>query len=52
MKKFDSIDFDKENLVYNIYKNMEIKEIVKEYCYFDKAAKEIMIDLLNVIKEL
>lgn len=52
MKKFDSFDFEKENLVYNIYKNMEVIEIVKEYCLFDKDAKEVMTDLLKVIKEL
>ena len=52
MKKFNSIDFEKEKLLYNIYKNMNVKEILKDYCINDKETKEIMTDLLDILKNL
>ena len=52
MKKFDSFNFNKDNLNYSIYKNMSIKEILKDYIINDKEAKETMKDILNIMKDL
>ncbi len=52
MKKFNEIDFAKEKCSYNIYKNMNITEILHEFLKNDDEIDKIKNELKDIINEL
>lgn len=52
MKKFNEIDFEKEKCLYNIYKSMNISEILHDYLGSNSDLETIKNELKDIIEDL
>lgn len=51
MNKFESFDFDKDKLTYNIYRSMRVSEIIHEFLGIDNM-EEVKNELKDLLKDL
>lgn len=52
MEKFEKVNFSKDNLTYNIYKNMPVSEIIHEFLGIDEDMKKVINELKELLKDL
>lgn len=52
MEKFEKINFSKDNLTYNIYKNMLVSEIIHDFLGINDEIEKVKNELKDLLKEL